>query len=103
MPDSAALLQLATRGRTQVGFNNIARRNQLAVYKRSVVRPNISHLLGWLVLRSARLVHPSESLVTRLKAKHVRVGQSKARSTYPMPLSFSWMLTLLVRVPSSSA
>ena len=35
------LLQLATKDRTQLVLENIALRHQLAVYKRSVARPNI--------------------------------------------------------------
>ncbi len=44
MPDLASLvtlLQLAVKDRTQLALENIALRHQLAVYKRSVARPNI--------------------------------------------------------------
>ena len=36
-----SLLQLAVKDRTQLALENIALRHQLAVYKRSVKRPNI--------------------------------------------------------------
>ena len=36
------LLQLAIKERTQLALENIALRHQLAVYKRSVQRPNIN-------------------------------------------------------------
>ena len=45
MPELAelvALLRLATKDRTQLVLENIALRHQLAVYKRSVGRPNIT-------------------------------------------------------------
>ena len=45
MPDLAALvalLRLATKDRAQLTLENIALRHQLAVYKRSAGRPNIS-------------------------------------------------------------
>jgi hypothetical protein len=45
MPDIAALvalLRLATKDRSQLVLENIALRHQLAVYKRSVGRPNIT-------------------------------------------------------------
>ena len=45
MPDFALLvnlLQLAVKDRTQLALENIARRHQLAVYIRSVKRPNIN-------------------------------------------------------------
>ena len=44
MPQLALLvnrLQLAVKDRTQLALENIALRHQLAVYKRSVKRPNI--------------------------------------------------------------
>ena len=44
MPNLALLvdlLQLAVKDRTQLALENIALRHQLAVYKRSVQRPNI--------------------------------------------------------------
>jgi len=44
MPDLSLLvnlLQLAVKDRTQLVLENIALRHQLAVYKRSVKRPNI--------------------------------------------------------------
>ena len=44
MPDFGILvnlLQLAVKDRTQLALENIALRHQLAVYKRSVRRPNI--------------------------------------------------------------
>ncbi len=45
MPDFPLLvnlLQLAVKDRTQLVLENIALRHQLAVYKRSVKRPNIN-------------------------------------------------------------
>ncbi len=45
MPDLALLvnlLQLVVKDRTQLALENIALRHQLAVYKRSVKRPNIN-------------------------------------------------------------
>ena len=44
MPDLVALislLQLAVKDRTQLALENIARRHQLVVYKRTVERPRI--------------------------------------------------------------
>ena len=60
MPDLAAvvsLLRLATKDRTQLVLENIALRHQLAIYKRSVGRPNISDRdrIFWLtVMRMLR-------------------------------------------------
>ena len=48
MPDLALLvnlLQLAVKDRTQLALENIALRHQLAIYKRSVKRPNINDTL----------------------------------------------------------
>ncbi len=55
MPDLAAilsLLQLALRDRQQIVLENIALRHQLAVYKRSVKRPNINNgdRIFWLTV-----------------------------------------------------
>lgn len=55
MPDLAALaslLGLLSRDRTQLVLENIALRHQLAVYKRSVGRPNISDRdrIFWLTI-----------------------------------------------------
>ncbi len=41
LPLLVNLLQLAVKDRTQLALENIALRHQLAVYKRSVKRPNI--------------------------------------------------------------
>ncbi len=48
------LLQLAVKDRTQLALENIALRHQLAVYKRSVGRPNIrdgDRIFGLTVMR----------------------------------------------------
>jgi len=55
MPDVAALvslLRLATKDRSQLVLENIAPRHRLAVYKRSVGRPNIRDRdrIFWLTL-----------------------------------------------------
>ncbi len=55
MPELALLvnlLQLAVKDRTQLALENIALRHQLAVYKRSVQRPNINDgdRIFWLTL-----------------------------------------------------
>ena len=46
------LLQLAIKERTQLALENIALRQQLAVYKRSVKRPNIndSDRIFWMTI-----------------------------------------------------
>ena len=44
------LLQLAIKERTQLALENIALRQQLAVYKRSVKRPNINDGVGTTAL-----------------------------------------------------
>lgn len=49
MPDLAvliSLLRLASKDRTQLVLENIALRQQLAVYKRSVGQPNITARAG---------------------------------------------------------
>ena len=58
MPDLALLvnlLQLAVKDRTQLALENIALRHQLAVYKRSVQRPNIKDgdRIFWLTVMSS--------------------------------------------------
>ena len=55
MPDLSLLvnvLQLVVKDRTQLALENIALRHQLAVYKRSVTRPNIkdSDRVFWLTV-----------------------------------------------------
>ena len=58
MPDLASLvtlLQLAVKDRTQLALENIALRHQLAVYKRSVKRPNIKDgdRIFWLTVMAS--------------------------------------------------
>ena len=55
------LLGLATKDRTQLVLENVALRHQLAVYKRSVARPNINDRdrVFWLtVMRMLKVLQP---------------------------------------------
>ena len=60
LPLLVNLLQLAVKDRTQLALENIALRHQLAVYKRSVKRPNINDgdRIFWLQLERKCLPRP---------------------------------------------
>ena len=62
------LLQLAVKDRTQLALENIALRHQLAVYKRSVARPNIKDgdRIFWLTVM--RMLKESSSSCRRSRS-----------------------------------
>ncbi len=78
MPDLALLvnlLQLAVKDRTQLALENIALRHQLAVYKRSVQRPNIndSDRIFWFTVMRM-LKEWRQALVGGLHHRYSRVA-----------------------------
>ncbi len=94
MPDLALLvnlLQLAIKDRTQLALENIALRHQLAVYKRSVKRPNINDgdRIFWLtVMRMLKewrqaLVFVQPETVPAARASAGDVGGGEARDDGP--------------------
>ncbi len=92
MPDLSLLvnlLQLAVKDRTQLALENIALRHQLAVYKRSVKRPNIKDgdRIFWLTMmrmlrewRNAFFRYKS-IIGDRLRARHP--GARKVEAVVP--------------------
>ena len=84
MPDFASLvtlLQLAVKDRTQLPLENIALRHQLAVYKRSVQRPNIKDgdRIFWLTVM--RMLKEWRSALVFVQPDTVLAGTARASST----------------------
>ena len=107
MPDLALLvnlLQLAVKDRTQLVLENIALRHQLAVYKRSVKRPNIKDgdRIFWLtVMRMLKewreaLVFVQPRTVIRWHRKGFAYWKRKSRSKPGRP-PISMALIHLIR------
>ena len=100
-----ALLGLATKDRTQSVLENIALRQQLAVYKRSVVRPNINDRdrVFWLTVmrmlkewREALVFVQPETVIRWHRRGFAYYWRRKSRSKPgrpPIPMS----LVLLIR------
>ena len=108
MPDFALLinlLQLAVKNRTQLALENIALRHQLAVYKRSVKRPNIndSDRIFWLtVMRMLKdwrnaLVFVQPDTVVRWRRKGFKHYWRKKSRAKPGRPSISMALIHLIR------
>ncbi len=76
MPDLSLLvnlLQLAVKDRTQLALENIALRHQLAVYERSVKRPNIKdgNCIFWFTCGS----HNPKALLASSRVTPCRANQ----------------------------
>ena len=108
MPDLALLanlLQLAVKDRTQLALENIALRQQLAVYKRSVKRPNIKDgdRIFWLtVMRMLKewreaLVIVQPSTVVRWHRKGFRYYWRRKSRSKPGRPPISIELIQLIR------
>jgi putative transposase len=108
MPDLPLLLnllQLATKDRTQLVLENIALRHQLAVYKRSVTRPNIKDgdRIFWLtVMRMLKewrqaLVFVQPDTAVRWHRKGFRYYWRRKSKANPGRPPISMRLILLIR------